>query len=287
MLHYFRHVVIFTFIAIVCLPGCTHHKKTPKREREKERKAAQRPFKNKKIDRLAFDEARKVYDYYKRTGQSPQLAQTIERIITLSSDHEIIEPLLHELADLTFEAGNYTKAQEHYAQHALLYPGSSSIDYIKSQQIEAAFKQMLSPNHDQSKTKEIIQLCDSFLTSFPANNRFTKHIVNIRQDCYVNLTESELDQIAFYLQRFALTENKTALEAAWQRLIHLNQAILPHLIDPRIKAAHQKITEAQTAEETQRNRATIEQLITPLQTAIHKHVRADAPTQKSLWRSRF
>lgn len=287
MHNHFRCITLLIIAAIICLPGCTHHKKTPKREREKERLAEQRPFKNKKIERLTFDEARKVYDYYKRTGKSPQLAQTIERIISLSSDHETIEPLLHELADLTFELGPYAKAQEYYAHYALLYPGSSSIDYMRSQQIEAAFKQMLSPTQDQSTTKETIKLCDNFLTSFPANNRFVKHIEKIRQDCYFNLMESEVNKIIFYLQRYEITNNKTALDAAWQRLMHLHQAILPHITDQQGKIAYQKITAAEILDESQRTRATIEQLIAPLQIAIRKHFKANLPVHKHPWRNRF
>lgn len=288
MYNCFHRCITILFAILLMAPGCGSQKKISKKEREKARLAEQRPFKNKKIERLALDEAQKVYAYYKRSGQKPQTAHTIERMISLSTDHEFIEPLLHELADITFELAKYPKAEEYYAQYVLLYPGGSTIDQVRSQQIEAAYMQLSLPHRDQSKTKEIIQLSDAFLSSFPAHNTFTKRIQKIRNDCYFNLMESEINQILFYLDRYTQTQSATALSAAWQRLRHVQNEILPHLQhDKRIPPAQQHIATTLATETSLRDSTTLEQLIVPLQSILRKRFKESLPVHKHPWRNRF
>ena len=168
-------ILIFIIsLAIIATPGCVKRKKKQAlRELHQKRIALQRPFKNKKIEKLTFEEALQVYDYYKRNKKDYQLILVIERIMALSSDHAVIEPLLRQSSDLNFEWGNYEKAEESYASYAQLYPGSSDIDYIQKQQIEASFKQQSIAQRDQTKTKQTIQLAQNFLTNFPQTNART------------------------------------------------------------------------------------------------------------------
>ena len=284
-------LVILITAFLIGLPGCSTRKKLTKREREKIRLAQVRPHKNKKIDRLTFDEAKQVYEYYKKHGETKQRTAIIARMVTLSTDHDVIEPLLHELADLTFETQNYAKAEEFYAQYAAMYPGSSSIDFVKSQHIEAAYQQISLPQRDQSKTKEIIALADNFINSFSPKNPFMQRVLAIRQTCYFNLMESEVNQILFYLHRYDVFNNPKSLESAWQRLMYMNRSVLPYVTNAKVQAVHQAMsaqeTTAETTDRSTPDRASIEGFLMPLRMMIRKHAQEQLPAHKHPWRNRF
>src|SRR5690349_2206344 len=96
---YFRHEIcmyqrfncniLFAMLSLLLLPACGGRKrhKLTKQEREKIRVEHERPHKNKKIERMTLEEALEVYPYYKRHHKTMQSIMTIERIISLTTDH--------------------------------------------------------------------------------------------------------------------------------------------------------------------------------------------------------
>lgn len=288
------HSFFITLIAlagVITLPSCGR-KKQPKKEvaqpKQQEKKAVeQHPANNKKIESLTYDEALQVYAYYKKLGKKKQLAQTIERIIALSTDHDLIDSLLLELADLQFEFENYPKAEEYYIKHAQLYPGGERLDYVMKQTIESSFKQVLEPHRDQTKTKDTIRAATQFLSKFPADNSYSERIAFILQTCYMNLMEHELNQVQFYLHRYTLTQQQKALDAAWKRLMFLTKEILPYITNQKIKKAAKTIEEAAQHETPKKESASIEKLIEPLQKAIKQKYYDETPAYKLNFLNRF
>lgn len=276
----------------ITLPSCSKKKQSKKEISQKRQKAEpivveQHPANNKKIDNLTHDEALKVYAYYKKQGKKSQTAQTIERIMALSTDHELIDSLLMELADIEFELENYSKAAEHYTQHALLYPGGTNLRYVIKQNIEALFKQILEPHRDQTKTKETIQAIKKFITTFPDDTEFVPRITFILETCYMNLLEHELNQVLFYMNRYNLTQQQKTLDAAWLRLTYLNREILPYITNKNLKNASELIDQAQKDETLKKDSATLERLVAPLQKALKQKEYDALPANKRNFLSRF
>lgn len=280
-------ITILALASVITLPSCKQ-KKQPKKEviATPKRVADQHPVPNKKIESLTNDEALKVYAYYKKTGKKAQTAQTIERILALSTDHDLIDSLLIELADIKFELEYYPKAEEYYLQHSQQYPGGSRLDYVLKQTIEASFKQVLEPHRDQTKTKDTLRVAKKFLTLFPSSE-YTPRVMAILQTCYMNLMEHELNQVVFYIQRYNLTQQQKTLDAGWQRLMYLNKEILPYISDKNIQKAAQAIAEIQKQENPKKDSATIEKLIAPLQKALAQKYYDETPLYKRNFLNRF
>lgn len=260
--YYFLMVIFLIF-----LPCCSGRKKLTKKQAvEKKESKEQRPFRYKKIERLTFDEALDVYYFYKKQPKKPQLASVIERIIALTTDHDFINPLLIELADLMFESGNYKKAEEYYTQHATMYPGSSHIDYVKTRQIESAYKQILDVRRDQSKTKETRKLIESYLLSLDNDNPKRKNMEKILDQCYMILLESELLYINFYLNRYRTMERQEkALDAAYKRLHHINTTLIPFIKAEHYQNVHNELDDFFADEHRKQDIATIEKIVSRLQ----------------------
>jgi outer membrane protein assembly factor BamD (BamD/ComL family) len=252
----------FFIIMLFFLPQCGKRRKLTKKEAilKKESKE-QRPFRYKKIERLTFDEAVAVYTYYKKQNKKPQMGQVIERIITLTTDHDFIYPLLIELADLMFEFEDYKKAEEYYGQHAAMYPGGAHRDYVKMRQIESAYKQILDVHRDQTKTKETRKLIESYLPTLKPENPNREKIQKILDQCLMILLESEISYINFYIHKYHTLQQPKALNAAFKRLEHINTTIIPFIKTEQYQHAHKEIAAFFADEQQKRDILNIEKLI--------------------------
>jgi outer membrane assembly lipoprotein YfiO len=273
-------IIIFSLFA---LSGCKKKKQTL-RELNKKRIALQRPFKNKKIEKLSYDEALKVYEYYKHNEKDYQLIMTIERLVSLATDHTTLEPLLREIADLYYEQGSYKKAEERYATYAQMYPGSKNIDYIQKQQIEASFQQKSIAQRDQTKTKNTIKLARDFLNNFPTSS-YRERVQKILNECYFIIMESEINQVIFYISRFNITHYPKALEAAWQRLADLNRDVLPYIDNEHIRAAQEKVRIVLDQEPEHRTLKNLEIAIAPLNQVLRRRTLEAITKHRHPWRN--
>lgn len=270
-----RNFYLFIILcALILAPGCKkkgynlHELKKRHREIHQKRINEQRPFKNKKIEKLTFEEAQQVYNYYQRGHKDLQLIMTLERMLSLSSDHTVVEPLLKQAADLYFEQGNYKKAEELYASYSQLYPGSEAIDYVQKQEIEASNNQRSIAQRDQTKTKKTIALAKNFLSTFPSTNKYYTRVHEIMIDCYFIIMESELNKIRFYINRYYLLEQPKALEAAWQRLADMNRDVLANIDDQSIRVLQEKIRKVLDQPTEQRTIEQLEKLVADIHNNI-------------------
>ena len=283
-----KSAIIITLLTALLLPGCGEKKKRhTKRELIEKRLSEERPHKSKKINRLTYDEALEVYAYYKKQNKIYPLSETIERIIALANDHTVIEPMLHEVADLHYGQRDFKKAEEYYTLHAQMYPGGADIDYIQKQQIEASFRQIANPQRDQAKTKNTIKLATHFIATYPADNQYLERVQTILKECYFNLMESEINQVLFYINRYNLTLQPKALEAGWQRLADLNRDILPHIDDKRVRTAQETIRTMLDHDVKERTLENLEATIAPLQRIARQRFAQNIPAHRQPWRNRF
>jgi outer membrane protein assembly factor BamD (BamD/ComL family) len=264
------------FATLIALPACKK-KPTPNKPQPTKKEARAQESKktapdetaiplNKRIERLTLDEALRARKYYKAQNKKPQLAQSLERLLVLTTDHALASDLIVELADIRFELEDFAKAEALYHEHTMLYPGNSAIAYIKAREIESAFRQVLLSDRDQTKTKTTYELAQVFLAKFPAITESYDKIATISQECAYLLLENELNHAEFYLLKYAYTQSPRSLKSAEQRLIHIKNSALPKITD-------QKTTELEKLIETELEKPEEQTLTIELLTPIAEKVR--------------
>lgn len=257
---------------IIALPACKKNsasntpQPTKKAESAQESKATESveayvPL-NKRTERLNLDEALAARTYYTSANKKPQLAQALERLLVLTTDHALANDLIVELADLRFELEEFAKAEALYHEHSALYPGNDKIAYIKAQEIVSAFRQVLYSDRDQSKTKTTYDLAQEFLATFPPNTDQYNIVATIAQECAYLLLENEINQAEFYLQKYAYTESPRALKSAEQRILHIKESALKKITTQQARELEQ-IIEKELEKRPEEQPLTIE-LLTPL-----------------------
>lgn len=185
----------------------------------------------KKIKDMDLTEALYAYNYYKERKQSESAIKALERCITLSESHLQTEKLVLDLADLLLANGNFEKSQKVYKEFKNFYPGSSSLEYALYQEIVSHHLASLSPDRDQTATKETVTLSTAFLNRFGNQSEYSSSVEGTLKQAYRTLWQHELNQVEFYLNKFSYLPQKSALIAARQRLQHIRSDILPHITD--------------------------------------------------------
>lgn len=208
---------------------------------------------NKRIKNYTLEEALKARIHYTKAHKKPQLAETLERILSLTADQEFADELIIELAELRFELENFELAEALYHEHSTLYPGNPNIATILAREIEAAHRQMLDATRDQTKTKTTRERAQMFLTRFDRDNAYYPTIEKIAEECTYLLLENELNNVEFYLQKYSYTDSQKTLKSAKKRLLRIKDIELKLINSDGAKDLAQKITialEEQPQEET-------------------------------------
>lgn len=124
----------------------------------------------------------------------------LERLIILCEDINEKAELIVQLGDIQFKQGFFDDAAAQYKEFIHLYPGNKHSEYAHYQSILCTSKRMLSPDRDQTKTEETIELANKFLeqTTF---NQYRDQVVDIRGLCYQTLGHSELNVGDFYIKQ--------------------------------------------------------------------------------------
>lgn len=225
---------LIALTAIVFLQGCSrrtlqeHQKTVSVEESGGLEPVLEAPAK--KIKDLNFQEAESACRYYRSNGMVDQLKKVLERMITLSSDQRVIEPLLRELSDLSYTSQAFPEAEILYEQYALLYPGAADIDYFVYRLIKSTEQLVLSAGRDQTKVKKLVDRTDEFLTRFE-KSFYASDVLAIRAKALCVLVASEVERVDFYLKRFLMTEKPSALLAARTRLMYIHEKLLPRLAE--------------------------------------------------------
>ncbi|MBN2267466.1 MAG: outer membrane protein assembly factor BamD [Candidatus Babeliaceae bacterium] len=184
---------------------------------------------DRKIEKLDFKGAQDAYYYYKAQNNTSSLRKVLERMIQLSTDQQVIRPLLHELADLAYDAGAFEEAVVLYEQYTLMYPGDKDIDYFFFRLVQASERSMPAVERDQTMAKKTLERADAFLARFGDGNRYSSDVRLAREHALLSLISAELGRAAFFLGRYSYTEKKEALLAARSCIKYLNDKLLPRL----------------------------------------------------------
>lgn len=123
----------------------------------------------------------------------------VERMLDQTKDLNEIRELRIMLADLYFDTEDYPKAQKKFAEFKTFYPNHAKTEHASLYEIESAWLQSTSPDRDQTKSHEIIDLANEFLK----NINFTEKreaVKNIKKESQVKLLCQEINTIEFYLK---------------------------------------------------------------------------------------
>ena len=211
------HIVAIS-LSIVSFPACL--------------KRTTEPTVTKNIQHMNLEEAQFASAYYKKTGHLDLSAKALERIITLSTDHETSADALIRLADTHLELNKYEEAQKNYKEFQTLYPGNKLHTYAAYKEIIAHQKEIRPAYHDQAKTRQTIELCERFLEEFQ-DDEHAQEIIGIKDAGYKLLIEHEVIIIQFYITKYHLEHNVKSLISAIKRLENLKKNIIVHIFDKK------------------------------------------------------
>lgn len=204
---------------------------------------------NKKIKDMTLEEAKTAKKYYLYKKNNNMLAQSIERITAISTDHKELKDLLLELADTYFQSENWEKSQEKYKAFVTAYPGSPVAIRAYSQEIISEYKQMPDFKRDQTCTENIIKSAENFFKKYPKDEKYTPEIKKIYKTCYQNIFDHEFNIAQQYLSKDNWSNKDTHIKAAQNRLEHINKKLLAHVDEQnqnKIKDLELQLNQAQT-----------------------------------------
>lgn len=180
--------------------------------------------KTKTLRYMNFEEMGKRKDQLVSFNDKFTAIKYVEKMLPLCNDLEEKGSLILELADLNFDYGNLKEAELRYKEFYTFYPGNKSVEYAHYKAILCGFNTILSPDRDQTKTKETLTLTTDFLKN---NERFTtyrKEVFNVHRMCQKQLFDSEASVFQFYL-------NQNSFKAAQKRLEKLEKDFVELLHD--------------------------------------------------------
>lgn len=185
-------------------------------------------------------ELRQAADLSIKLGWFDKALLYLQQLITNSKDSELIKVVKLEIADLLFEMGKLAKAQDAYAEFLELYPGCKHAEYAQYKNILCAFYQTLSPDRDQTPTRQTLALTESYLEKGLAYKQYRTEVAQIRQQCNVLLYENDVDIFNHYLK-------SKKYSSAAGRLAHIKMQHLPKLpnFEPNVLTLECRLAKAQ------------------------------------------
>lgn len=159
------------------------------------------PYLHQQIQNLKEDGALSVYRYHKNRGDKFLQVRTLERLVQIATDQNILAEALIALADLYYSyQHNLDKAASTYEKFATLFPGSEQADYAGYKSIVCLFYNTLIAERDQTSTTHAIKLAGTFLKR-TNNETYKKEVEDIVKQCYYRLFESEKSIFLFYVKQ--------------------------------------------------------------------------------------
>lgn len=110
---------------------------------------------------------------------------------------------LLRIADTYFKQGsdvNLVESQYKYRDFINRYPGSEFADYAMLQMANVSFKQMESPDRDQTRTKEAVQKFQEMIAAFPKSSHREEADTGLRK-AIDRLARHEHNVARFYIKR--------------------------------------------------------------------------------------
>lgn len=195
----------------------------------------------KTIKTMSFDELIVRKNELVASNDKAMAIKYVEKLIPLCDDLEQKGLMMLEMANLHFDLGNLKKAQGMYKEFKSLYPSHDKAEYAFHQEIVCSFLTILDADRDQTKTKDTIELADTFLTR-SAFKTYDKDVATIKRQCLQRELDSEVSVFNFYL-------NKGSVRAAEQRLSKIEQNHSPKLPEAPAIISDLKVALAQRKSE--------------------------------------
>jgi len=211
--------LLFVLILLISAPGCL-------------KKSSGLPAPTKNITAMTLEEAQHAASYYQETAYDDLTIKALERVITLSTDHEISAQALLKLADTYVKAGMYEKAQNSYKEFITLYPGNAQVAYAAYQEIIAHYKEVRPAYRDQQKTRDVIALAEQYEENYP-HTTYIQHIHEMRDTAYKLLLEHEVMVVQFYLTKYQLEHSNKSAISCIKRLEYIKKDIIPHIANKK------------------------------------------------------
>jgi outer membrane protein assembly factor BamD (BamD/ComL family) len=123
----------------------------------------------------------------------------VERMLDQTKDLNEIRELRIMLADLYFETEDYPKAQKKFAEFKTFYPNHPKTEHASYKEIESAWLLSTSPDRDQTKSHEIIDLANEFLKNVNYVEK-REAVKQIKKEAQVKILCQEINTIEFYLK---------------------------------------------------------------------------------------
>lgn len=264
-------------IALCVLPACnkqpsskktTTHTTQKNRRTSKERRAARKQAAraiNKPISNMTYQELREAASYSVAKGDKQGAILYKKRMIALCDTPEDLSGLMLDIADHLYDVQDAVLAGKMYAEFIKLYPGSEHFEYAFHRAIVCSFAQTLDPDRDQTKTRETLELTESFL-SRPLFVKFRDAVKNIQVQCQKKLFDSEMGVVTFYTGR---GDYKTALRRVEQIRVAFTP-VMPeaqvHLLSCEIDIANKQRDAQKVAEKEAEYVKAITDLALPMPT---------------------
>lgn len=172
---------------------------------------------SKKIERhtlstMTLDELHKSKTAALKRDDKEAAIRYLERMLKLVNDVDLAGKWFIELADLYFDTGQVTKAEQFYARFCALYQGHELAEYAHYKNIAAARASVHTIDRDQTKTEQVVALADGFLAR-SVYTTYRPQVEKIRAECCQRLFESEQSICQFYInnKRFAAAQQRCNL----------------------------------------------------------------------------
>ncbi|HSW73755.1 MAG TPA: outer membrane protein assembly factor BamD [Candidatus Limnocylindria bacterium] len=198
----------------------------PKKQDWKARRRAKHAEKEKTaakgIKKMSYEELKARKGEHITANNKEAALKVLELMLPLCNDLKERHDLMLEVADLEFELGDPDKAGTIYKEFCKLYPSSSKVEYALYKSLCCSFKQISDAERDQTKTKEAIELAQTFLERSDVFTTYTKDVNDVLTKCHQRLFESEMNIATFYAKR-------GSNEAAHKRAQEMRTTYLPVL----------------------------------------------------------
>ncbi len=179
---------------------------------------------------MTYDELKKEVEGYKKANNYAVALKFLDQAIKKCDKPEELRQLRLEYADMLFFVGKYEDAAKEYKEYVQVYPASPRAPYAEFQSINAVCKEVLSPDRDQTKTQEALDLATDFAKKAHRveYQPYVAGVETMAYRCVHRLYENEV--IKFY---FSL--NHSQLKAAQAHIDYIKERFQKKQLLPEIE----------------------------------------------------
>ena len=151
----------------------------------------------------------------------------LERMYALSSDAQLNELLLWNLAFQHENKDNFVIASELYGLFKRMFPGSLFYWRARHKEILTTYKYTHECYHDITDVEKTMTLCEEYiLDAHEINGDLTWSVIEIYQDLSLRIIKKNLDNIYFYKKKYNYSREISVFFSCLQRI----DLILDHIV---------------------------------------------------------